>query len=403
MFEREVNKDGVKTANIAVGIASYKEADAIAYPTQQASLGLVKYFRERKPVIICCDNCSPDGTEDAFLNTETEVPKIYVSTPPNMLGKGYNFENMFRKALELGVEILICVDADLKSITPEWIKYFGESIQNGYDYATPVYSRHKYDGTITNNICFPLVYGVLGRNVRQPIGGDFALSGNLIDFLIKQMWHKTTEEYGIDIFMSMNAVLGGFKICQTGLGAKIHKPSAPKLGTMFVQVVSTAFMMINKRVDKWKDVKGVQDSPLFGLKELEKPQELSVDRDSIKKQAIAGFGDAKERLKNYLHPDTFTKAEKIFNSDDFDALDAQLWVKIVFEMIAAFREAKDTTIVAESLKGLYFGRVFSFMNKTWEQSTPEAEAEILAQAECFLKNKDYLLKLMDSRVRGNDR
>ncbi len=394
MFEREVNKDGVKLANIAVGIASYEEADAIAYPTQQASLGLVKYFPERKGVIICGDNCSPDGTEDAFLNTETEVPKIYITTPPDVLGKGYNFENMFRKALELEVEILICVDADLESITPEWIKYFGESIQNGYDYATPIYSRHKYDGTITNNICFPLVYGVLGRNVRQPIGGDFALSGNLVEYLIKQMWHRTTDEYGIDIFMTMNAVLGNFKICQTGLGAKIHKPSAPKLGPMFVQVVSTAFMMISKNVDKWKEVKDVQDSPLFGLKELGKPQELTVDRNSIKKQAVAGFENSKDLLKNYLHPDTFGKVDTIFKSDDFDALDAELWVKIVYEMIAAFRKAKDTSIVAESLKGLYFGRVFSFMNKTWEQSTPEAEVEILAQADCFLKHKDYLLKLL---------
>ena len=394
MFEREVNKDGVTSANIAVGIASYKEADAIAYPTQQASLGLVKYFSDKKPVIICGDNCSPDGTEDAFLNTETEVPKIYITTPPDVQGKGYNFENMFRKALELGVETIICVDADLESITPEWIKYFGDSIQAGHDYATPIYSRHKYDGTITNNICFPLVYGVLGRNVRQPIGGDFALSGNLIEYLIKQMWHRTTEEYGIDIFMSMNAVLGGFKICQTGLGAKIHKPSAPKLGAMFVQVVSTAFLMINKNTDKWKDVKKIQDSPLFGLKQLGKAQELTVDRNSIKQRAIEGFENSRDNLKNYLDPDTFKKVDTIFKSDDFDTLDAELWVRIVYEMIAAFRKAEDTNMIVESLKGLYFGRVFSFMNKTWEQSTPEAEVEILAQADCFLKHKDYLLKLL---------
>ena len=394
MFEREVNKKGVTSADIAVGIASYEEADTIAYPTQQASLGLIKYFPKKKGVIICCDNCSPDGTEDAFLNTRTKVPKIYITTPLDISGKGYNFQNIFRKALELGVEILICVDADLESITPEWIKYFGESIQNGYDYATPVYSRHKYDGTITNNICFPLVYGVLGRNVRQPIGGDFALSKNLMEYLIRQLWHRTTEKYGIDIFMTMNAVLGGFRICQTGLGAKIHKPSAPKLGPMFVQVVSTAFLIINKKTDKWKDVKDVQDSPLFGLKELGEPQELTVDRNSIKKQAIAGFEISHRYLKNHLCPDTFGKVNTIFKSDDFDSLDAELWVKIVYEMIAAFRKERDTNTAAVSFKGLYFGRVFSFMNKTWELSTPEAEEEVLAQADCFLKHKDYLLKLL---------
>ncbi len=394
MFEREVNMERVTSADIAVGIASYNEADTIAYPTRQGSMGLVKYFPEMKPVIICCDNCSPDDTEDAFLSTRTEVPKIYVTTPRDTPGKGYNFENMFRKAIELGVKILICVDADLESITPEWIKYFGEPIRDGYDYATPVYSRHKYDGTITNNICFPLVYGVLGRNVRQPIGGDFALSLNLMEFLLKQPWHRTTEEYGIDIFMTMNAILGDFKICQTGLGAKIHKPSAPKLGPMFVEVVSTAFLTINKYSDKWKNVKKIQDSPLFGLKKMDKPQDLTVDRDSIKSKAVLGFNNSKNALREYLSQDTFEKVNEIFNTDNFSALDEKMWVKIVYEMIAAFRNADDTNRAAKSLRGLYFGRVFSFMNKTWEQTTPETEKEILAQADCFFENRDYLLKLI---------
>ncbi len=397
MFEREVNKDGVTSANIAVGTPSYEEAESIAHPTQQASLGLVKYFPGKKGVIICGDNCSPDGTEDAFLSTKTEVPKIYITTPPDTPGKGYNVENMLRKVLELGAEIFICVDADLISITPEWIKYFGEAINKGYDYATPLYSRHKYDGTITNNICFPLIYGVFGRNIRQPIGGDFALSKKFMEFLIKRMWHRSTMEYGIDIFMSMNAVIGDFRICKVGLGAKVHKPSAPKLGPMFLQVVSTAFLMVNRSIDKWKDVKDVQEIPVFGLKELGKAQDLTVDRESIKEKAFLGFKNSRDNLKDYLHPDTFKKTNSIFGSDNFDEFTADLWVRIVYEMIAAFRKAEDRETVVESLRGLYFGRVFAFMNDTWEESTPEAEKKILTQANCFLENKDYLLKLVGVR------
>ena len=80
----------------------------------------------------------------------------------------------------LGAKAIVCVDADLISITPEWIKYMAEPIlTEGVDYLAPLYSRHKYDGTITNNICYPLIYGIFGRNIRQPIGGDFALSDRL--------------------------------------------------------------------------------------------------------------------------------------------------------------------------------------------------------------------------------
>jgi len=394
MIEREVNPQNVTKADIVVGLASYQEADTIAYPTQQADIGLYKYFPDMKAVIINADNDSPDNTEKSFLDTPTQTPKIYITTPPKMSGKGYNFENLFRRASELGAKVLICVDADLKSITPKWIKYFGEAILGGYDYTTPIYSRHKYDGTITNNICYPLVYGLLGRNIRQPIGGDFAMGANLLSHLLQITWHRTSEEYGIDIFQTMNAILGGFKICETGLGAKIHKPSAPKLGPMFSQVIGTAFFLITRHIDYWKDIKTTRDCPLFGLRNLDPPQELNVDREAVYTQAIQKFKETQKDLKKYISPDVYKEVCRIFSSeniDDMNKMDAELWCKAVYDIIAAFSKAKHHKPIVESLKGLYFGRVVSFMNQTWEMSTEEAEEFIIEQGEVFFANRKYLL------------
>ena len=164
MFERETNPRGVKQADIVVGLASYNEADSIAVPTTQADIGLRQYFGDRTLAIVNCDNASPDDTESAFMETETGVPKVYMTTPPDTPGKGYNFENMFRKVMELDAEVLICLDADLTNVTPEWVKYFTDPVLAGYDFVNPIYSRHKYDGTITNSICFPLIYGLFCRN-----------------------------------------------------------------------------------------------------------------------------------------------------------------------------------------------------------------------------------------------
>ena len=92
MFEYEVHPKNIKEADIVVGLASYNEEDNISYPTKQISLGLRKYFKNKKSVIINCDNHSPDDTKSAFLATKTEIPKIYITTPPEIQGKGYNFE-----------------------------------------------------------------------------------------------------------------------------------------------------------------------------------------------------------------------------------------------------------------------------------------------------------------------
>jgi len=397
MFEREVNRDRVTEAELAVVIPSYQEADSIAYPTQVVSQGLTKYFPDRKSVIINADNASPDGTEEVFLGTETAAPKIYITTPENTPGKGWNFANSFRKAYSLGVRALVCVDADLLSITPEWVKYMASPIlDEGYDYLTPLYSRHKYDGTITNNICYPLIYGVFGQDIRQPIGGDFALSSRLAQHLVSVPWHRTTHEYGIDIFMTMQALLGGFRIGQVGLGSKVHKPSAPKLGPMFLQVVSTALLTVAGTFRTWKSIASVSKPPVFGLQELAPAQDLNVDREMIRRNALEGFQATCDALREYLSGDVTGRVEKTFAQPDGPQIDTDLWVDILFDVIGAFPACDDPARLVESMRGLYWGRVYSFMNETWELSSAECEAPIRQQGVRVFERRGELIERLES-------
>ena len=397
MFEREVNPQKIAEADIVVVIPSYQEADSIAHPTRVASEGLRKYFPDKKGVIINADNASPDGTEDVFLGTETEAPKIYITTPENTPGKGWNFANAFRKSYALGAEAIVCVDADLISITPEWIKYMAEPIVNeGIDYLTPLYSRHKYDGTITNNICYPLIYGIFGRDIRQPIGGDFALSARLARHLICVPWHRTTHQYGIDIFMTMQALLGDFRIAQVGLGSKVHKPSAPKLGAMFLQVVSTALLTVAGNFNRWKSVSAVAEAPVFGLQELAPAQDLEVDRDLVRRNAVSGFQDAVDAIREYFSPDVAKRLEQTFAAPDGPRIDTEFWVDVLFDAICAFATCDDTPRLVESMRGLYFGRVYSFMNATWDLSSAECEEPIRQQGQRVFERRGELVRRLES-------
>jgi glucosylglycerate synthase len=395
MFERENNPQAVTEAKVVVGLASYMEADSIAYPTEQAGLGLKKYCGDRSYAIINCDNHSPDDTEGAFMAAPTDVPRIYITTPPDTPGKGYNFENMFRKVMELDTDILVCLDADLLSVTPEWIQYFVEPVRQGFDFVNPVYSRHKYDGTITKNICFPIVYGLFCRNIRQPIGGDFALSRRFVKHLICQPWHLTTEEYGIDVFMTMNAITGGFRTCNAGLGAKVHKPSAPKLGPMFSQVVSTAFLTVLRSFEQWKALDEVQEQELFGLRELDPPQDLKVDRAAIEKKAREGFGQHRGTLEKALAADLYRELAAMFEGGRID-IQPEAWAATVYDMIVAFRDGEDRAELVESFKGLYFGRTLSFMNKTWDWDAGRAEEEVLKQARLFHRTRGRLIEKLEA-------
>ncbi|TLN15730.1 hypothetical protein FDZ71_07170 [bacterium] len=116
------NPDKVKEADLIIGIPSRNEADSIGFAVEQASEGLAKYFANLRAVIVNCDNQSDDGTKEAFFAARSKVPRIYLSTPDGVRGKGNNLKNLFRLAGELKTKAVVCLDADTKSLSPKWIK-----------------------------------------------------------------------------------------------------------------------------------------------------------------------------------------------------------------------------------------------------------------------------------------
>jgi len=385
-----LNPDKIRKVDLIVGIPSFNEADNISFVTEQVDKGLTKYFPKQKSVIINIDNDSPDGTREQFLKTKTRNPKIYISTPPGIRGKGNNFFNLFDYVEKLNSQAVAVVDADLESITPEWIYNLLTPILEGYDYATPYYARSEYDGSITNHICYPLLSGLYGYNVRQPIGGDFSFSNNLAKHWLKQKWHKTTKKYGIDIFMTMNAVQGGFKIAQVGLGAKIHKPSAPKLGPMFSQVVNTLFKNIIANKENWIHLEKKKEVHYFGEQELDKPQTVGVDYKGMKATSIFDFNTNEDILSRALSGNVFNKLKKMYKKGDIKIND-ELWCQIVYDAIFAYNRTDMNNGLIEALKPLYFGRFVSFYKSTFEEPFEVCEKKIIKQASVFWKNRDYLI------------
>ena len=92
----------------------------------------------------------------------------------------------------------------------------------------PYYHRHKYDGTITNSIVYPLTRMLYGVAVRQPIGGEFGISARLIRrYLEREDWETDVARFGIDIWMTTIAIAEGFRVCQSFLGPSCTTPRTP--------------------------------------------------------------------------------------------------------------------------------------------------------------------------------
>ena len=399
MIQIVENPERIKRAEIVVGIPSFKEADSIGHVVSKIDLGLTRYFEKKNSVIINVDNFSPDGTKKAFLHTKTQSPKLYCSTAKGVRGKGRNIKNLFQAGVELGAKVILMVDADLQSITPDWVQYFTEPIYMGYDYVIPIYVRHKYDGTITNNITYPLTRVLYGLRTRQPIAGDFCFSGRLARaFLTEKTWNRNVSEFGIDIWMTTIAIARGFNVCQTFLGApKSHRAKDPSghLGPMFYQVVGTLFDLVVDFEYLWKDTADSRPTSIFGfgLGVKEDPPIVNVNEKNLLVQFKKGnceYGGIWEKVIAEINLEDLLQN---LNRDVKDVrLPADLWARILFDYIVSYRDEsalRDQLLL--SLIPIYFLRTLGFINKTRELDTKDAEDYLDSECKKMEEEKYYLI------------
>lgn len=403
------NPDRITSADIVVGIPSYNEADSIAVPVDNASQGLAKSYPNRSSVIINVDNHSPDGTKEAFLSTPTKVPKIYVSTPEGVRGKGRNIRNLFEVAVELGARSILMLDADLKSITPSWIEHLLEPLIDGYDYVVPIYVRHKYDGTITNQIAYPLLRTLYGLRVRQPIGGDFGISNKLARcFLVEKTWNEHVSNFGIDIWMTTIAIGRNFKVCQTFMGSpKTHKPKDPAsdLGPMFSQVVSTIFQLMIDFEFLWKDTRESRPSIIygFGLGQNEEPADVEVNKERMYRSFMEGFKKHTEVWERVLSIQNWHLLQDLrdLKAHEFH-IPTDLWARVLFDFAIAYRsEIVKRRELIRALVPFYHVRTLSFVNRTQTMNTGEAEVDLEQINRDFEGEKYYLMERWDESLRAN--
>jgi glucosylglycerate synthase len=393
-----VEKIGRK--DILVGIPSFKNQDTIKYVVEVAAEGLKKYFPNYSCVIMNSDGDSPDNTkkmvEEATVGENTV--KI-ISVYSGISGKGSAFRNIFQISKDLSVKGCVVVDSDLRSITPEWIKLLLEPImKDELDYITPLYIRHKFDGTITNNFVYPLTRALYGYDIRQPIGGDFGFSTRLLEhYLSQDIWETDIARYGIDIWMTTVASAEGFRIGQAALGAKIHDAKDPSqsLGPMFRQVVGTCFSMAKQYVDRWFGVDKVQELPLVGKAFEKEPEPVSASYDPLIVKFNDGYKKYQEDWKKYLSAENFQLVQDIkagISGKSFDITNEQ-WARLVYDYMVFYnREPQNGEHILDTLTPLYFVKIADFINKSMDKNTDESERMIVEQANAFVREKEYLKK-----------
>jgi hypothetical protein len=383
-------RDGVRAtgqADLVVGIPSYNNAATIAHVVRAVEDGLRLGFPGRRAVLVSSDGGSRDGTADAVRGAVRELPVIagaYVGLP----GKGSALRAVFECADELGAGAGAVVDSDLRSITPEWVRrLLGPVVSGTADYVTPLYARHKHDGTITNTIAYPLTRALYGVRIRQPIGGEFGFSGELARrFVASGDWRGPIARFGIDIHMTTTALVSGARVAQAFLGAKIHDPKDPgsDLAPMFTEVVGTLFELAGRNAGAWQAVSGSRPAPVVGTVEPVDPETVNASVDVLRRKHALGREEHSATWEEVL-------------GEAPESLGPREWARVVYDFMAAsLRGPERRDALVRALVPLYFARVARFIEDAEALSTAESERLVEEQAVAFEEQKEHLRE----RLRG---
>jgi len=385
--------------DIVVGICTKNVEDTVEGVIRVVDQGLNNYFPEKRSLIVVSDGFSKDYTKEKANKTVTRTEKM-VLDQVGKIGKGNGVKTIFIKAEEVGADAVALVDGDLTSIKPQWLEYLIKPILEGYDLVAPFYVRHKYDGVITNHLAYPLTRALYGISIRQPIGGEYGLSNQMVKKALTHLLFPA--EFGIDIFLTTVAACEGMKIIEAKLGIKSHESTKdykdPKklLVPMFNQVVGSILDLTIFYKDFSKKIIEDKTVERIGIEEVEIPKKVGMD--------IMGYiSDFRSGYKKIVKPENFFLPIEIISSLDKISKSAvekdfifpvDLWAESVFYGLSYYEKKRDRKEdILEILRILWQGRLASFGIETKDLRIEKSEEVIQQQVETF---KEYKEKIWQS-------
>lgn len=405
MFETSLRTDGqrrlseIGVADLVVGIPSYKNAETIGQVVETAGDGILVHFPNLRPVIAIVDGGSSDDTVHVALNRPIPpMVRRVTTTYQGIQGKGSAVRAIFEMAGALGAKACIVLEADLTSLTRDWIQRLAAPILNGeYDFVLPNYARPIVEGGVTDIIAYPLIRMLYGVDIRQPMPGDLAVSGALArKFHDRDVWETDVARHGVDVWMTTVAIQESIRTCQVRLGTKIEdKREMPvPIDPTFIQIVGTIFRLMDVYRRRWPENRPVRGIPYYGNSQAGSPGRLTgaITMDMLNDAFHSAARRYRRLWRTILAPTNLDQVIELANRPRGGThFPADLWARVVYDAAVVYNKGEnDPDKVVAGLLPLYYARVATILRETGGRYDA-IEKLVKEQALAFAEEKHYLV------------
>ena len=398
----------VGQVDILVAVPTLNNAATIGAVIKTVHRGFARYFPRERTVLINSDGGSEDGTraivrdlavDDADTVTVSHSLRTAhrISTPYHGVpGKGSALRQIFAAADLLQARAVAVLDPDVTSVTPEWIRALVSPVhQHGFEFVAPIYARHPLDGPLVTQLVRPLLRAASGRRIAEPQAAEFACSGRFAAYCLEQpVWDTDLGQFGIDLWLTVAAVMNDFRCCQAVLGPRIVAPGTvrPGIAQTFEQVVGSLFTSLEQAVPAWLDRQGSEPLPVFGELPAPPPQASPIEPARLLQAFDTNLRDLQAVLGSILPPETQSALEQAARANTSAVrFPDDLWTATVFQFMAAHHDAVILREhITQALLPLYLARAGAFVLEHAHADTTSIEAALESLCLQFERAKPYL-------------
>lgn len=397
----------VSDADVVVGIACYDNAAMIGALVRSVSEGLRPCGRPS--CIVVADGGSTDRTvelaREAVAGTTSVVSATYARPVVDPLAMPYHglpgrpdaIRVVLQAAVERHATACVFLDASLTSLTPQWMPRLLEPVlAEQYDYVSPYYVRHPYEGALTKSIVYPMFRALYGVRLRQPAAGEFACSMQAAEYLLDQeFWDGEGAQTGIDLWVASALVTGRYRVCEAALGARTHvsRAETPDTSTTLAQVIGPLFSDLEARVDTWQRIRSSAPVPSFGDPIAAEPTSPEIHVEQMVEAFRLGYKALGDLWAWIMQPRIILQLKKLAEMpiERFRVSD-ELWAQIVYDFALAHRlHSMPRDHLLGALTPLYLGWLAAFILDLGASGLAEADRRVDRLCVMFETKKPHLI------------
>lgn len=400
----------VGEVDIVVGLPTHNNAKTIEPVIRAIQAGILKCFPRERAVIINADGASQDGTPE--IVTRASIDDVWSASKVYALRTLHSISTRYARSSEPGTALrtilaaadlvrskaCVVVSPEATTIEPDWLQRLVRPVyHDNFDLVLPIYHRPKFEGGLMRNLLYPMTRAIYGWRVHEPYASEFAMSGRLAtDFLAKEFWNDEWGRIGAEMFLTITAITGKYRLCQSFLGTKApptHRSASDVVAAMR-RTVGALFSSLDGNFSTWSTIAGSQPVSTIGTPTEAALEPVRLSRKRLRDMFAAGVTQLEPVFSSILSPSTLSELQRLaaLEADDFK-YPVDLWAKTVFEFAAAYHKSViNRDHIIQAMVPLYRGRSLTFFLENQNGAGENIENNVESLCVEFERLKPYLLE-----------